>query len=227
MRWAAAFGTVPARMARFTVVGMVEDGRYVSLTEEPRAVVFWPTRQFYLASTTVVARSARPDAHLAERMRSVIERLDPSLPVFDVGGLGDSVNAAYLPAKAATIFLIVFGVLVLMLALTGVYGLASYLVSRRVREIGVRVALGAGRGQVLRSVLGRMVWLVGAGLVVGTVAGIAASRLLANIVYQATPRDPLVLGGVLPTMVAAALAAGLGPARRVLSLDPWRILRHE
>ena len=114
-----------------------------------------------------------------------------------------------------------------MLAVTGIYGLAAYTVSRRVREIGIRVAVGARAWQVLRSVLGRIGVMLGAGAAAGLALGIASARLLASIVYQATPRDPWVLGGVGVTMTAVALFSAWIPARRAVSVDPIRSLRHE
>jgi len=136
-------------------------------------------------------------------------------------------DLAYLPARAATAALSAFGVLALMLAITGIYGLTAYTVSRRVREIGIRVAVGARGWQVLQSVLGRIGVLLAAGSAAGLAMGMASARLLASIVYQATPRDPWVLGGVGCTMALAALISAWIPARRAISVDPIRSLRHE
>lgn len=209
------------------IVGVVEDGKYTTLTEVPKAVVFWPQPQTYNSQTVVIVRSSLPEPVTAEQMEEAIRRLDRTLPVFGLGSLSEMLGFVLLPARAATLALGAFGILAAMLAITGIAGLANYAVSRRVREIGIRVALGAGAGRVLRSVLGRMTALLCVGLVVGLAAGAAASRVLANIVFQATSRDPVVIGGVILSMAVAALAAALGPARRALSLDPLRALRHE
>ena len=209
------------------IVGVVEDGKYTTLTEEAKAVVFWPQPQTYNSETVMIVRSALPEAVMAEQMQQAMRRLDRTLPVFGVGSLTEMLGFVLLPARAATLALSAFGILAAMLAVTGIFGLANYAVSRRVREIGIRVALGADAPQVLRAVLGRMAALLGGGLVAGLAAGAAASRILANIVFQATSRDPVVLGGVILSMAIAALAAALGPARRALSLDPLRALRHE
>jgi ABC-type antimicrobial peptide transport system permease subunit len=120
-----------------------------------------------------------------------------------------------------------FGLLAIMLAVTGIYGLAAYTVSRRVREIGVRVAVGAQPWQVLRSIMGRTGTLLLVGCAAGLAMGLASTRLLAGIVYQATARDPMVLGAVAATMALVALAAAWVPARRAVSVDPIRSLRHE
>ena len=131
------------------------------------------------------------------------------------------------PARVATAALGVFGTLGILLAVTGIFGLASYTVSRRMRELGIRVALGASHRQILGAALRRPIILFSAGSLVGLALGIAASRLLASIVYQATPNDPLVLAGVVCTMVLVGALATWIPARRVLSVDPTQVLREE
>ena len=209
------------------IVGVVEDGKYVSLAEEPRLALFRPTAQSFTLSTVMVARSALPEAAMAEQMRQAIRRLDPSMPIYDAGSLAGMLGSAFLPSQVAAGALGTFGFLAALLAITGVYGTASYAVSRQVREIGIRTALGAGAGQVLWSILGRMAVLLALGTTTGLVAGCLTSRLLASVVYQATSNEPLVLAGVTLTMAAVAVAAALGPARRALSLDPLRALRHE
>jgi ABC-type antimicrobial peptide transport system permease subunit len=127
----------------------------------------------------------------------------------------------------ATIALGVFGVIGAMLSITGIFGLAAYTVSKRLRELGIRIALGAKRVQVLKAALGRPFRLLAFGSAAGLVLGLLATRLLALIVYQATPRDPLVLLGVVIAMVLMGLAAASIPARRALSIDPVRLLREE
>jgi ABC-type antimicrobial peptide transport system permease subunit len=135
--------------------------------------------------------------------------------------------SALFPARVATVALGVLGLLGGMLAATGIFGMASYVVSRRLRELGIRVALGAGRRQVLNSALGRAMRLLAIGSAAGLVLGVLAARILAHIVYQATSRDPLVLGGVAATMMALGLLATWIPARRALAVDPLVLLREE
>ena len=209
------------------IVGVVEDGKYVSLTEEPRLAVFRPTAQSFTLTTVMVARSALPEAIMAEQMRQAIRRLDPSMPMYDTGSLSGVLGFAFLPSRVAAVALGAFGFLASLLAITGVYGTASYAVSRRAREISIRAALGARAGQVLQSILGRIAMLLALGTAAGLAVGAITGRLLASIVYHATSTDPVVLGGVTLTMAAAGVAAALGPARRALSLDPLRALRHE
>ena len=119
------------------------------------------------------------------------------------------------------------GLLGAMLAVTGVFGMASYTVSKRFRELGIRVALGAGKQQVLRTSLGRSFRLLALGSVSGLILGVLATRVLSFIVYQATPKDPLVLAGVTLAMMFLGLVAAWLPARRALSIDPLILLRDE
>jgi ABC-type antimicrobial peptide transport system permease subunit len=134
---------------------------------------------------------------------------------------------AYFPARAATLALGVFGVLAIMLAATGIYGMAAYAISRRRREIGIRMAIGAPPRQILRVVLGRTSALLLAGSIAGFFLGLAAGPLLANVVYQASPSDPLVMVSVPLAMAVVALLAAWGPARRALKIDPVYALRQE
>ncbi|HXB73054.1 MAG TPA: ABC transporter permease [Candidatus Acidoferrales bacterium] len=209
------------------VIGIVEDGKYESLTEMPRPVFFRSVAQNYNNTTVLLMRSSLPEAEAAAQLRKVMATLDPRLPVYALGSINQLLGLAYFPARTATAALTAFGLLAVMLAVTGIYGLAAYTVSRRVREIGVRVAVGAQPWQVLRSVMGRIGTLLLVGCCAGLAMGLASTRLLASIVYQATPRDPMVLGAVAATMALVALAAAWVPARRAVSVDPIRSLRHE
>jgi ABC-type antimicrobial peptide transport system permease subunit len=138
-----------------------------------------------------------------------------------------SLDSALFAARMATISLGVLGVLGAMLAVTGIFGMASYSVSKRLRELGIRVALGAQRKEVLQAALGKTFRLLATGALSGLLLGMAATRVLSYIVYQATPRDPAVLGGVILTMLLLGLLAGYAPARRALSIDPVILLRDQ
>lgn len=130
----------------------------------------------------------------------------------------------YLPMHAAVIALAAFGLLAIMLSITGIYGLSAYTVSRRKREIGIRIAVGARPAQVLRAIFTRLTRLVIAGAVAGLVLGAAGANILASIVYQATSRDPVVIAGAAVSIGLVALAVALGPARRALRIDPAQVL---
>jgi predicted permease len=209
------------------VAGQVEDGRYVSITEAPRPAFFRPILQARNETTVLVVRSALPAGEMAQQLRQAIAALDPRLPVYGLGSLRQMLGFALLPARAASIALGAFGLLALMLAATGIYGLASYSVSRRTREIGIRVAVGARPPQVLRFVLGRTALLLVVGSAAGLALGFGATKLLTSIVYLASPHDPLVLAAAALVMVAVGVAAASAPAHRALDVDPVRALRQE
>jgi ABC-type antimicrobial peptide transport system permease subunit len=131
------------------------------------------------------------------------------------------------PARMASLSLGVLGMMGAMLSITGIFGMAAYSVSKRLRELGIRIALGAQRTEVLQAALGRPVKLLAIGSASGVLLGVLASRVLAFIVYQATPRDPLVLGGVVLAMLLLGLVATWIPAQRALAIDPLILLREE
>jgi ABC-type antimicrobial peptide transport system permease subunit len=139
----------------------------------------------------------------------------------------DALDGELFPARAATVALGVMGLLAAMLAVTGIFGMAAYSVSKRMKELGIRVALGARKPQVMINAVGRPLVLLAVGSVMGLSAGIFLSRLLGQIVFQANPRDPLVVGGVVLTMAMLGVAASAIPARRALAVDPSRLMREE
>ena len=156
----------------------------------------------------------------------MIAKIDASLPV-KIESWPDELALVLFPARVATVALGVLGLLAGMLAVTGIFGMASYTVARRLREMGIRVALGAQRTQVLRSALGRTVLLLGIGSVVGLALGALCSRVLASIVYEATVYDPVVLAGAVAAMVVIGTLAAAVPARRAVSVEPAVLLREE
>ena len=211
---------------RIQVVGVAQDGKYRTLTEEPQPAMFFPIRQEMNSSTALVVRSNRDAQQVATEIERILRGLDIGLPV-TLRTWSDELATALFPARAATIALGVMGFLGGMLAVTGVFGMASYAVSKRMRELGIRVAQGAERREVLQAALGRSVKLLCAGSVAGLLLGIIASRVLASMVYEATPRDPLVVCGVVATMVLLGAIAGWLPARRAAGVDPAILLREE
>jgi ABC-type antimicrobial peptide transport system permease subunit len=174
----------------------------------------------------LIVRSQRSAEETAAVLRETLRGLAPGLPV-RIENWDQELSWALFPARVATVSLGVLGLLGAMLAVTGIFGMASYVVSKRLRELGIRVALGAGQQEVLRAALGRVFRLLAIGSAAGILLGVLATRLLAHIVYQATPKDPVVLGGVIVTMMLLGLAAALIPARRALAVDPMMLLREE
>ena len=211
---------------RFEVVGVVEDGKYQSLTESPVAAMFFPLSQSHDDSTVLVVRSQLSPPETASALDRMLSGIDSSLPI-DLRTWPDNLALVLFPARVATAALGVMGLLAAMLAVTGVFGMAAYSVSRRLRELGIRVALGAHRTQLVRAALGRPLLVLLSGSVAGLIFGVLASHLLAALVYQATSRDPLVLLGAVAAMTVIGLIATWIPARRALSINPAQLLREE
>jgi ABC-type antimicrobial peptide transport system permease subunit len=145
----------------------------------------------------------------------------------DIKTWNSELGSALFAARVATVALGVLGVLGAMLAITGIFGMASYAVSKRLRELGIRIALGANRREVLGAALGRAFRLLAIGSVAGIILGVLATRVLSYIVYQATPKDPVVLGGVILSMLTVGMVAACIPARHALAVDPMILLREE
>ena len=211
---------------RIQVVGIVETGKYMNLAEDPQPAMFLPLLQAPQTDTWLVVRSDRSAPDISGAIRSKLRELDPSLPSFLLTWNQDLEGALFAP-RVATVALGVMGLMGALLAVTGVFGMAAYSVSKRLRELGIRLALGAQRKDVLSAGLGRALRLLAFGSSAGLVLGLLFTRVLAAIVYQATPRDPLVLGGVVLAMVLLGLLATWLPARRALSLNPLSLLREE
>ena len=229
------FGSVAGAVARHyrlqdgtrvQVVGVVEDGKYQSLTEDRPPAMFLSFRQSPSSQSWVVVRSTRDRQQLAAAIRSELRTLDAGLPA-TIDTWNSLLDVVLFPSRVATMALGVLGIMGAMLSITGVFGMAAYSVSKRMRELGIRVALGADRRQLLSAALGRAVKLLALGSAAGLLLGVMASRVLAFVVYQATPRDPIVLAGVVLAMALLGVLATWIPAQRALSVDPAMLLRDE
>jgi predicted permease len=211
---------------RIEVVGVVEDGKYVTLAEETKPAFFRPLPQSPTSGTWLVARTTGDPRSVAPALREAIHNLDDGLP-FTLSTWNESLNSALFAPRVAAVSLGVLGLLGAVLAITGIFGMASYSVSKRFKEMGIRMALGAGQMQVLRSALGGAFRLLAIGSVAGLLLGMAATRVLGVIVYQATPLDPVVLSGTVLVMLLVGFVATWAPAQRALHVRPARLLREE
>jgi ABC-type antimicrobial peptide transport system permease subunit len=232
-------GSVPDAVGRYfkvadgtrvRVVGLVEDGKYRNLTEDQQPAMFFPLLQSPASWTWLVVRSkrdlTRDPEQLAAAIRGVLRDIDPAM-VLAIRPWSTELGGTLFPSRMATVSLGVLGLMGGMLSITGIFGMAAYSVSKRLKELGIRVALGAQRREVLQPTLGRAFKLLAIGSGVGLVLGLLATKVLAFIVYQATPRDPLVLAGVVLAMAALGLLATWIPAQRALSVNPLVLLREE
>jgi predicted permease len=212
---------------RIQVVGIVEDGKYSpNITEDPRPAMFLPIMQSPSAETWLVVRSNGNSRQIAAAMRTKLRDLDAGLPTF-IQTWNEAMDGALFASRMAAVSLGVLGVMGAMLSVTGIFGMAAYSVSKRMKELGIRIALGAHRKEVLQAALGRAFKLLAFGSAAGLLLGILAGRVLAFIVYQATPRDPLVLIATILAMLLLGLVATWIPAQRALSIDPMTLLREE
>ena len=209
------------------IVGVVETGKYESLGEDPHPAVFQPLAQSGLGWTTLVARTPLPAEKATELLRKVVLDLDPELTIFNAGSLEDQLALPLFPARIAAIVLGVFGFLAMTLAATGLFALMSYAVSRRTREIGIRMALGARPAQVLSAVLKRTLVLCATGLTIGLAVTLAGGRMLGAILYGVSPRDPATYVTAILLMASVAILASWNPAARAVHVDPARTLREE
>ena len=210
------------------VVGVAEDGKYHNMEEPPQPAVFLPLAQNERSSIIFIVRSQRAENTLAPMIERALTSLEPNaiITVRSWDDILGGVNALF-PARAATVAMGIMGMLAIMLAVTGIFGMAGYNVSRRMKELGIRMALGARTRHVIGVAVGRPAVLLAAGSLLGLLCGGFSSRLLGQIVYQANPRDPFVLAGAILIMTLLGVVASAIPALRALAVDPSKLLRAE
>lgn len=214
------------------VVGLVADGKYFLPSEDPSEAVFLPLLQNPSASVSLVVRT-RPDASgvtataMAATVRKTVHDFDPAILIRLSDTWQGTLRLSFFPSEVATVTLGLFGAFGLLLSIAGTFGLASHTVSKRLRELSIRVALGAQAKQVLSAALGSMLVLLATGSAVGMLLGLATSQVLSHIVYQASARDPLVLAAVAFTILFTGMLAVAGPVRRALQVDPGTLLREQ
>jgi len=206
------------------VVGVVKTVKYATLGEDPQPAAYRPLQQAYSDTAVLYVRAARDPAAIIEPVRRVIHQNDPRIPVQNAQVVKDVISQSLWAVNLAAGLLGVFGLLALVLACVGLYGVMSYSVGQRTREIGLRMALGAGRRDVLGLVLRQGLTLVGAGVVLGVAGAFAASRLVRTLLFQ-SPSDPLSFIGASGALIGVAVLASLVPARRASRVDPVITLR--
>ena len=173
-----------------------------------------------------MVRSRRPPNEMASALQRTLSSIEPNLSI-SVQSWPDALADEFFSAKAATVALGIMALLAAMLAVTGIFGMAAYSVSRRMKELGIRMALGARKTQVMSAAIGRPMVVLGVGSALGLLAGVFASRILGQIVYQANPQDPVVVGGAVLTMISLGIVASAIPARRALGVDASQLMREE
>jgi putative ABC transport system permease protein len=209
------------------IIGITRDGKYWSLFEEPRPFYSLPLLQEHQEFANLLLRTEGDPRHLSETVRGEIQKLDPDLMVLGVRTMEEHIGFSLLPLRIASISSMVFGGLGVMLAGLGIYGLVAYFTGQRTREIGVRLALGAQRKDIIQLVLGQGLGIVAIGIVLGILAALAATRPLASFLFGVSPTDVLTMAGVASSLAIVGLLACWIPARRATRVDPMVALRYE
>lgn len=219
----------PIRLGRggppVEIAGVVGDAKYAALAERRSSAIFRPMAQSYNASTVLAVRFAGPPTARVAELGALIAAIDPSVPVRFVGPASELLAFPLFPYRAAAAVLMLLGVVTVGLLLTGLHGLLAYSVTARQRDIGIRLALGAGSLTIVRAVLSRVLIVVSVGFVAGLGIALAAGSVLSSLALGVSPHDPVLLGGLALSLALIAGASGWGPVRRILAIEPLTSLR--
>jgi putative ABC transport system permease protein len=211
----------------YRIVGLARDVRHYGLEEPARPGLYFPLEDDPPTTMALVLSAAVPPSSLVAPSRAVLRELDPELPLFDVGTPREALERSLAVRRAYSGLIGGFAAMALVLALGGIYGVLSYLVGQRLREIGIRVALGATRRRIVAMVLRQGMALAAAGLALGFAAALAGGGLLGSLLLGVSARDPVTFAAVGALLGSTALLASLVPARRGLGVDPQVVLREE
>jgi putative ABC transport system permease protein len=210
-----------------TVIGVVRNVRNRTLEMRSRVEVYWPENQRPSSAMTLAVLTPGNAMSMAPTIQRTVASLDPELPVYRIRTMSEVMGESVARRRLALILLSVFAGLALLLASVGIYGVTSYVVARRQQEIGLRMALGAGRGAVLRLMIGQGMGTIFAGLGIGLLLALLLTRLIGGMLFAVRPADPLALGGAGILLMVVALFAVVIPARRASRMNPVEALRYE
>ncbi|HMX24891.1 MAG TPA: ABC transporter permease, partial [Blastocatellia bacterium] len=219
------FRTSPDRQP-WQIVGVAKDGKYWNIGEEPRAFVWFPLGDQLAFNTMLVRTGVQPETVIGA-IRNEIRQMDANLPVTDVKTLREHMNLSLFPARAVAWLLAAFGTLALALAAIGIYGVMAYSVAQRTREVGIRMALGAQRGDVLRLMLRQGMTLAVIGMGIGLAVALVLTRLLSGLLYGVSATDVVAFAGVTLLLGLVVLVACFIPASKAAKVDPMVALRYE
>jgi len=207
------------------VVGVAADSKYESMRENPKPFFYVPLAQDFVGGPSLYIRTNLPLQNVAAALLREVHALDANLALYETITLQEQVNRSTAPQLVAVTLVSILGGLALLLAAVGLYGVMSYAVAQSMRELGLRMALGAGAGNLLRLVVLRGLKLTAGGVLFGGLAALLLTRLFGKLLYDVSPRDPLAFGSALAVMMIASVAACLLPAWRAMRTDPARVLR--
>jgi len=211
----------------YVVIGVVPTGRYFSISEKSQPYFYRPFNRHYRGGMTLHVATEGDSSTLFALVRQIIRDLDPALPISRMQTMDDQMDFALMPSRLIAWAVSGFAILALLLASIGLYGLVAYSVNQETREIGIRLALGAQTGQVIRHVVRRGLLLTIIGLVSGLVLGLLGSWGVSGVLYGISPIEPVAVTGALILLLATASLASWLPARRVTRIDPVRALEAE
>lgn len=213
-----------------TVVGVAGDAQIEDLHQEKSdlAIIYAPLhRSEAIINLSLLVRTKSDPATLIAPLRGMLQQFDPDMPVYSTATLRERLGGESASARSYALLMAIFGSIAVILALLGVYGVFAFNVAQRTREIGIRIALGAQRAQILKMVTGQALRVAILGVVAGLIAAVALTRFMASLLFQVDMHDPLIFSGVAVLLTAAAVSAGYLPARRAASVDPMEALRDE
>lgn len=209
------------------IVGVAKDVKNRSLSEPPQPFFYLPLLQDYRSNMIVVARTAVEPEQMVHAVQSEVAALDPQIPVFQPTTLEEHIGVSLFQQRMAAMLLSAFGLLALSLATVGLYGVMAHTVSQRTRELGVRVAIGATHGNILKLILGQALFLSAIGIAAGSIVALILTRFLVHLLYGVGPADPVTFAIIPLLLFAVTFAAGYIPARRAIKIDPIMALRAE
>jgi len=210
-----------------TVIGVVRHVRNRTLEARSRVEVYWPESQRPNGAMTLAILTSGNPMDLATTVQKEVSSLNPELPIYRVRTMSEVMGESVARRRLALVLLAIFAGLALLLASVGIYGVTSYVVAQRQQEIGVRMALGAGRSRVLRLVMGQGMGTILAGLAIGLLPSLLLTRLMGSLLFAVRPADPLALGGAAVLLMAVSVLAIFIPARRATKVNPMEALRYE
>jgi putative ABC transport system permease protein len=214
--------------AQYTIVGVVPSVRHGEPGIAPRVPqIYWPAAQFSGLQTTLLVRTAGDPTALLPSIRAAVHAIDPELPVFAVRTMNEAIVASIATQHSSATLVGGFSVLALFLAALGLYGVLAYSVTRRTRELGIRIALGSPRAKICGLIVRQGMIMVALGIFAGVIISVACSPLVRHFVYGVTPHDPSMIIGVATLLLAIAILACWLPARRAMNVDPMEALRYE
>jgi putative ABC transport system permease protein len=209
----------------FRIVGVVDNVRHISLSREPVDEMYHPYAQTAVPTFAVVAKTVGEPGAVAPVIRASVQTVDPNLPVYDVRPMADRIAGSFAQTRGTMLLLLVTAMLAAALAGVAIYGSIWFSVSQRIREIGIRLALGATRASICADVLRKAVWLTCIGMALGMAGSVAAGRLMTGLLFETKTSDPATYAEVVLALLALTTAAALAPARRAMRVDPMTALR--